>query len=100
MKQEIYNSLAKLQEMVESTIDLEALDRHEYIIKPEFDEGLQVIKKKLDNVRKRINGEHRRVGNDLDQEVDKKLMLENNKTHGWCFRLTRGVSELSVIACC
>jgi DNA mismatch repair protein MSH2 len=77
--------------MVESTIDLAALDNHEYIIKPEFDENLQIIKKRLDSVRKKINTEHRRVGNDLNQEVDKKLMLENNKTHGWVFRLTRGV---------
>lgn len=33
--------LTKLQELVESTIDLDAVERHEFIIKPEFDEALQ-----------------------------------------------------------
>ncbi|KKA23950.1 DNA mismatch repair protein Msh2 [Rasamsonia emersonii CBS 393.64] len=26
---------------------------------------------------------------DLNQEMDKKLFLENHRVHGWCFRLTR-----------
>ena len=83
------NSLAKLQEMVETTVDLEALDRHEFIIKPEFDESLRVISKKLEKLKYNMDVEHRRVSKDLKQEVDKKLFLENHKVHGWCFRLTR-----------
>lgn len=86
---EFYGSLAKLQEMVETTVDLDALDNHEYIIKPEFDDGLRIIRKKLDKLKYDMEKEHRSVGNDLDQEVDKKLFLENHKVHGWCLRLTR-----------
>ncbi|KAL1985136.1 hypothetical protein VTN96DRAFT_8265 [Rasamsonia emersonii] len=81
--------LAKLEEMVETTVDLEALDNHEFIIKPEFDESLQVIRKKLDKLRHDMDVEHRRVARDLNQEMDKKLFLENHRVHGWCFRLTR-----------
>ena len=83
------DSLVKLQEMVETTVDLEALDRHEFIIKSEFDDGLRIIRKKLDKIRYEMDKEHRRVGDDLDQEVEKKLFMENHKVHGWCFRLTR-----------
>jgi DNA mismatch repair protein MSH2 len=86
---EYSDSLAKLQEMVETTVDLDALDRHEYIIKPDFDDGLRTIRKKLDQLRKDMAAEHRRAGNDLGQELDKKLYLENHRVHGWCFRLTR-----------
>jgi DNA mismatch repair protein MSH2 len=75
--------------MVESTVDLDALDSHEFIIKPDFDDGLRIIRKRLDKCKSEINAEHRKVGNDLDQDIEKKLMLENHKTHGWCFRLTR-----------
>ena len=78
--------------MVETTVDLEALDNHEFIIKPEFDENLRTIRKNLDRLRRGMDAEHRTVGNDLGQEVDKKLFLENHKVHGWCFRLTRTVS--------
>ena len=86
---EFSDSLAKLQEMVETTVDLDALDRHEFIIKPEFDDGLRIIRKKLDKLKYDMEKEHQVVARDLDQEVDKKLFLENHKVHGWCMRLTR-----------
>ena len=82
-------SLAKLEEMVETTVDLDALENHEFIIKPEFDDSLRVIKKKLDRLRREMDDEYRRVADDLDQEMDKKLFLENHRVYGWCFRLTR-----------
>jgi DNA mismatch repair ATPase MutS len=91
---ECNNSLGKLQEMVETTVDLDAIDNHEYIIKPDFDDGLKVIKRKLDKAKYEIEVEHRRVGKDLNQDTEKKLMLENHRVHGWCFRLTRGVSYI------
>ena len=86
---ELADSLAKLQEMVETTVDLEALDHHEFIIKPEFDDSLRVIRQKLESLRNKMDVEHRRASKDLDQEIDKKLFLENHRVHGWCFRLTR-----------
>ncbi|KAI9728251.1 MAG: MutS-like protein [Cirrosporium novae-zelandiae] len=86
---DLSSSLAKLQEMVETTVDLDALDNHEFIIKPEFDDGLRTIRKKLDKLTYEMQVEHRRVGKDLNQETEKKLFMENHRTHGWCFRLTR-----------
>ncbi|KAK1815503.1 MSH2 protein [Friedmanniomyces endolithicus] len=83
------DSLVKLQEMVETTVDLEALDNHEFVIKSEFDDGLRIIRKKLDKLRYQMEQEHREVADDLNQDPEKKLFLENHKVHGWCFRLTR-----------
>ena len=83
------NSLAKFQEMVETTMDLDAMDSHEYIIKPEFDDSLRIIRKKLDRLRADMQAEHQRVGDDLNQDTDKKLFLEQHRVHGWCLRLTR-----------
>ena len=83
------SSLAKLQEMVETTMDLDAMDNHEYIIKPEFDDSLKIIRKKLDKLRRDMEAEHQRVGDDLNQDTDKKLFLEQHRVHGWCLRLTR-----------
>jgi len=83
------DSLAKLQDMVETTVDLEAMDNHEYIVKPDFDDALKMIKKKLDKLKREMNDEHRAASKDLGQEMDKKLFLENHKVHGWCMRLTR-----------
>ena len=86
---EYSNILAKLQEMVETTVDLDALDHHEFIIKPEFDENLRTIRMRLDKLKRDMETEHKSVGLDLNQETDKKLFLENHRVHGWCFRLTR-----------
>jgi DNA mismatch repair protein MSH2 len=86
---EYSDSCAKLQEMVETTVDLEALDNHEFIIKPEFDESLKTIRKRLDKLRRDMDSEHSKVGRDLDQDTEKKLFMENHRVHGWCFRLTR-----------
>ncbi|KAK1753064.1 muts domain V-domain-containing protein [Echria macrotheca] len=86
---ELSESLVKLQEMVETTIDLDALDNHEFIIKPEFDDSLRIIRKKLDKLRSDMDREFQDAADDLGQEKDKKIFLENHKVHGWCMRLTR-----------
>ncbi len=78
--------------MVEQTIDLDELDRHNYVIKPEYNARLQELAENLSNARDALDNEHRRVGKDLDLELDKKLHLENNSTYGYCFRLSKGVS--------
>jgi len=45
--QEYNESLSKYAEMVEQTIDLEQLDRHVYMIKPDYDERLQALSAKI-----------------------------------------------------
>ncbi|TGO69341.1 hypothetical protein BOTNAR_0012g00290 [Botryotinia narcissicola] len=82
-------SLGNLAEMVETTVDLDAMDNHEYIIKPEFDDSLNIIRRKLDKLKYEMDQEFRVVAKDLGQEIEKKIFLENNKVHGWCMRLTR-----------
>lgn len=86
---ELSDSLGKLQEMVETTVDLDALDNHEFIIKPEFDDSLKIIRQNLDKIRVNMNREYTDAADDLGQEKDKKIFLENHKVHGWCMRLTR-----------
>ena len=83
------DSLAKLQDMVEQTVDLDALDNHEYIIKPEFDESLRDVRRKLDRLRMEMEREFAEAALDLGQERDKKIFLENHRVHGYCMRLTR-----------
>lgn len=90
---ECHDKFGGLQEMVEKTIDLEALDRHEYIIRADFDDNLKIIKTKLNQVRKDLDMQLHLVAEDLHQEKDKKLFLEQHRVHGWCFRLTRAESS-------
>ncbi|PHH74254.1 hypothetical protein CDD80_3205 [Ophiocordyceps camponoti-rufipedis] len=87
---DLSDSLGRLQDMVEQTVDLNALDRHEYVIKPDYDDGLRVIRRKLDRLDAAIRQEFAEAARDLDQEPDKKMFLETaHRVHGVCMRLTR-----------
>jgi DNA mismatch repair protein MSH2 len=44
-----------------------------------------------------LDAEHREVGQDLGLELDKKLHLENNPTHGYCFRVSKNVRSFIVL---
>lgn len=77
--------------MVEATIDLAALEEHQFVIKPDFDDNLKTYRQRMDELRDSMAAEHIRVGNDLKQDTEKKLKLEQQHVYGWCFRLTRNV---------
>ncbi|KAJ3545219.1 hypothetical protein NMY22_g2523 [Coprinellus aureogranulatus] len=86
---EAESNLSKYSEMVEQTIDLEELDRHNYVIKPEYDVELKKLADRMSEIRDRLDEEHAAMGDTLNMELDKKLHLENNPTYGYCFRLTK-----------
>ncbi|BGO94891.1 hypothetical protein NBRC10512_006153 [Rhodotorula toruloides] len=89
------DSLLPYQEMVETTIDLSELDRHNFVIKPDFDESLAVIREKLEAVRDGLNEEHEEVARDLGMEPDGKVLhFEQTPLYGYCFRLTRKESAV------
>ncbi|SCV69244.1 BQ2448_2264 [Microbotryum intermedium] len=82
--------LQPMREMVEETIDLDELDRHQFVIKPDFDETLQELKQQLEQVRDSLDEEHQRVAEDLKMDTDNKVLhFEQSPLYGYCFRLTR-----------
>ena len=88
-------NLDKLVELVETTIDLQELDNHKYVIKADFDEGLQQIAVKLEKAKEGLNNQFKGAADDLGFELDAKknpLNFENHQVYGHCFRLTRKVS--------
>lgn len=90
--QRVEDQFRKFTEMVETTIDLEELKSHNYMIKPEFNDELQILAGKISDFLDGMDKEHRSVGQDLDLELDKKLHLENNATYGYCLRVSKLVS--------
>jgi len=47
---EYEENLSKYSEMVEQTLDLSELDKHNYVIKPDYDPRLQELAEKLSEV--------------------------------------------------
>jgi len=82
--------------MVEATLDLEEVDRHNYVIKPDYDDQLSELAKSLRKIRDGLDNEHTSVGEELSMELDKKLHLENHHIYGYCFRVTKSVSNCHV----
>lgn len=92
---EIQHLLGKFQDLVETTVDLNALDRHEYLIRADFDDNLGQLRSKIEEIRSSIDAEHRLVADQLGVEIEKKLKLENHSSFGFCLRLSR--TEASII---
>lgn len=82
-------NLEKLQEMVETTIDLNAVAEHEFIIKADFDEDLLALREQINNARERMDKEHLKVADRLNLDAEKKLKLEKHNLYGYCFRISR-----------
>ena len=86
-------SLETYAEMVEQTLDLSELERHNYVIKPDYDPRLRKLADQISAARDGLDEEHRDVADDLNLELDKKLHLENSATYGYCFRLSKNVCK-------
>ena len=95
--QECVTNLAQYVEMVKTTVDLDELENHQFIIKPDFDDNLRELKNALDENQEQLNEEHQRVADDLGMSTDSKVLhFENHQVYGYVFRLTRKVLICSV----
>lgn len=86
---ELVDDFSKFLELVETTIDLEQVENHEFLIKPSFDEGLQECRESLDELLEKIPRELDKAASDLGLEAGKSIKLETNNQYGYFFRVTR-----------
>ncbi|KAL2919102.1 MSH2 protein [Polyrhizophydium stewartii] len=86
---EYAESLRKLQELVETTVDLEAVENHEYLIKADFHEELQDTRARMNEVLAALQPEAERVAVSLGVEFEKRLKFERNSQYGHHLRLSR-----------
>jgi len=89
--QQCAEDLEKFTEMVETTIDLEAVSNHQFLIKAEFDEALQASKVQMEAIEKQISQILMKVGRDLSLEPTKKLKLETSSQYGHYLKIARNV---------
>ncbi|XP_062614834.1 DNA mismatch repair protein Msh2-like [Saccostrea cucullata] len=86
---EILMDFCKFQEMVEETMDLQQVENHEFVIKPGFDEELQALSQRINDLEDRIKSQLNKVARDLGVEANKVLKLESSSQLGYFFRVTR-----------
>ncbi|XP_073259189.1 DNA mismatch repair protein Msh2-like [Porites lutea] len=86
---DLVEDFQKFTELVETTVDLEQVENHEYLIKASFDEGLQECREKMDEILEEIPVELNKAARDLGLEAGKSIKLESNNQFGYFFRITK-----------
>lgn len=86
---QLMEHLSPFVQMIEETIDFEALNRNEYCLRADFDPELQDISKQKAAILDAMEPEFRRVCSALKLEAHKKCKLERNATYGYFFRISR-----------
>ena len=81
--------LEKLKELVETTVDLEASNYHEYKIKADFDPALLEMKERIDEIVNDMKSEAKKAAYDLDLEFEKKVKFEFSPQYGHHLRVSR-----------
>ncbi|PFX16821.1 DNA mismatch repair protein Msh2 [Stylophora pistillata] len=86
---DLIDDFQKFIELVETTVDLDQVENHEYLIKASFDEGLQECREKMDEILEQIPVELNKAARDLGLEAGKSIKLETNNQYGYFFRITK-----------
>ncbi|XP_047525278.1 DNA mismatch repair protein Msh2 [Pieris napi] len=85
---ELNDDLEKFQQMIEATVDMDAVDRGDFLVKPSFDEQLQLLHEQLENIQLSAEKELNKAAKDLDMDAKRSIKLENNPQNGFYFRVT------------
>ncbi|XP_014246973.2 DNA mismatch repair protein Msh2-like [Cimex lectularius] len=85
---EEYNAdMEMYKEMIVTTIDLNLVDRGEFLVKPEFDDNLEALHSQITKLEKKLKEEMNKVAQDLSLDA-KAVKLESNNQYGYFFRIT------------
>ncbi|XP_063826756.1 DNA mismatch repair protein Msh2 isoform X2 [Ostrinia nubilalis] len=85
---ELNDDLNKYQQMIEATMDMEAVERGDFLVKPSFDENLQSLGEQLEQLQSSADKELNKAARDLGLDAGKTVKLETNPQGGFCFRVT------------
>ncbi|XP_066146895.1 DNA mismatch repair protein Msh2 [Euwallacea fornicatus] len=86
---ELLADMAKFQTMIETLLDLNLVDRGEYLIKSNVSPELNELHKRKESIEEKMQNLLHKAAKDLSLEEGKTIKLEFTSQHGYFFRITK-----------